>query len=146
VHHGATRRERRRELVRDEVEREVERRDRSHHSDGNAERVGELAHARRRGVHRDHLAREAARLDRGGGVRRDGPLGLDPGSFQGLTRLAGDRACDLVLTLSEKTCDCVKDLGAPVRRQRLPHRLCGGVDRPPGLVGSGSRHASDDLA
>ena len=60
-----------RELVRDEVEREVERRDRARRSRPGARSVNaSLPSPACGGVHRHHLAGELARLDRGHRVRR----------------------------------------------------------------------------
>ena len=67
---GAARGERGRDLVGDEVEREVERRDRTDDADRNAQRERELADAGGRRVHRNDVAGELARLDGGHRERR----------------------------------------------------------------------------
>ena len=63
-HHRATGCDRGRELVRDEVEREVERADRADHTDRHAQGERELPFAGRARVHRHHLAAQRAGRDR----------------------------------------------------------------------------------
>ena len=138
--------ERGRDLVRDEVEREVEGRDRADDADRLPQREGELPCAGLRRVHRHHLAGELARLDRGereGGHRA---RGLDAGGLERLAGLGRDRLRDLLVAAAEVARDADEDLGALVRRQRLPHRRLGGVDRPPGLGGARLRDPPDDVA
>src|SRR5919205_1236988 len=111
-----------RELVRDEVQREVERRDRADDADRHAEREGELALARLRGVHRDDLAGELPRLDGGHRVRRHRALRLDAGRFHRLAGLVGDRARDFVVAAAEVAGDADEDLRPLMGRERLGHR------------------------
>ena len=59
-HDGAARGERRSDLVRDEVEREVERGDCADHTDRAAQRERELPDAGLRRIHRHHVARRAS--------------------------------------------------------------------------------------
>ena len=139
-------RERGGDLVRDEVEREVEGRDRADDADRLPQREGELPGARLRGVHRDHLAGELARLDRRereGGHRAGG---LDAGGLERLARLGRDGLRDLLMAASELARDADEDLGPLVRRQRLPHRSLGGVDGAPGLGRARLRDPPDDVA
>ena len=135
-----------RDLVGDEVEREVERADRPDDADRRAEREGELAFAGLSRVHRDHVAGELPRLDGRERVRGHGPRGFDLGRLQRLARLVGDQACDLFVASAERSRDADEDLSALVRRERLPHRLLGGVDRAARLVRARLRDPPDDLA
>ena len=118
---GASRRERGRDLVRDEVQREVERADRADDADRAPQREGELALAGLAGVHRDHLAGELPRLDGGERVRRHRAHRLDARGLHRLAGLVGDLPRDLVVAPAERGGDAHEDLGALVRRQRLPH-------------------------
>src|SRR3954447_8775766 len=81
-HHWATGGDGRRQLVSNEVQREVERRDRADNADGHAQREAELAFAGCERVEWHHLARQLARFGRGELKRADGtlcfaPCGLD---------------------------------------------------------------------
>ena len=145
-HDRAAGRERRRDLVRDEVEREVEGRDRADDADRTAQRERELAGAGLRSVHRDHLAGELPRLDRGERERGHRARRLDPGSLERLAGLGGDRLRDLLVAAAELAGDADEDLGPLVRRQGLLHRRLGGVDGAPGLRRAGLRDSADDLA
>ena len=100
-HDGAARSERRRDLVRDEVEREVEGGDRSHDADRPAERERELADARLRRVHRHDVSGELPRLDGRERVRRHRASGLDAGGLHRLAGLGADRLRHLVVPLAE---------------------------------------------
>ena len=133
---GAAGGERRRDLVRDEVERKVERRDRADHADRPPQRERELALAGLRGVHRHHLAGELARLDGRHRVRRHRPRHLDARRLQRLARLGGDLLRRLVGPASERARDAHEDLGALVRGERRLHRPLGRVERPPRLRGA----------
>ncbi len=135
---GAACGERRRDLVRDEVEREVERGDRSDDPDRLPESERELSLARGRGVHRHHVPGELARLDRRHREGRDCAGGLDAGGFHRLARLGGDRASRVVCALAQKCRDPIEDRCTLVGRQRARAsparlrraRLAPGVRRP----------------
>jgi hypothetical protein len=94
-----------------------------------AQRERELSLARLRAVHRDHLAGQGARLDGGERERRHRALRFDPRGLHRLARLVGDEARDFVVAAAERAGDLHEDLSALVRRQRLTHRLLGGIDR-----------------
>ena len=143
---GAAGRERGGDLVRDEVEREVERADRADDPDREAHGEGELALTGLRGVHGDHLARELPRLDGGHRVGRHRAGDLDPGRLERLARLRGDLARGLVGPASERARDADEDLRPLVRRERLAHRALGRVDRGPGLRCARLRDPGDERA
>src|SRR6266545_1790560 len=143
---GAARGERRRDLVPDEVERKVEGSDRADDTDGDAERVRELADAGGGGIHRDHCPGETARFDRGHRERRDSPLRLYSGCFQRLGRLRANGLGDVVLALPEESRHTVKDFRAVMCRQWVLHRFRGRVDRPARMVGARLRNSRDRLA
>ena len=84
-------RDRRPELVGDEVEGEVEGADRADHPVGDPQHHPELAGARRRGLHRHRAAGQLARLDRGEGEGLGAAAGLDRRRLQRLAGLGGDR-------------------------------------------------------
>ena len=127
-HHGAAGGERRRDLVRHEVEREVERRDRPDDPDRHAQRERDLAGACRRRVHRNDVAGELARLDRGHREGGHGARRLDSGSLHRLPGLGGDRPSDLLAVLVDQTGGAVEDRSTLVRRKRVGHGSRGGVD------------------
>ena len=135
-HHRAPSGERGGELVRDQIEREVERRDRADDADRAAQREAQLALAGLGRIHRHHLAGELARLDRGERVGGHGALGLDPRGLERLPGLVGDLAGHLVVAAAEAHGDLDEDLGTLVRGERLAHRLGGCVDRPLRLCGA----------
>ena len=143
-HDRATGGERRRDLVRDEVEREVERRDRADDPDRQAQRERELSGARGRGVHRHHLAGELSRLDGGEREGRHRALCLDACRLQRLARLGGDDPGRLLLPFLEQPRRRIQDARALVCGQRSAHRALCGVERPPRLGGAASRDAADD--
>ncbi len=132
--------ESRRDLVGNEVERKVERRDRAHHADGDADRHRELALARLRGVHRNDLARQLAGLDGRHRVRGHRACHLDPGRLHRLSGLGADQPRGLVGAPTEATGNPDEDLGALVCRERLTHRPFGGVYRAARLGGACLRH------
>ena len=106
------------DLVADQVQREVERRDRRDHTDRDAHDVPELADAGGAGVHRDHLAGEGAGHRRGEPERVHRTFGLDPRRGDGLRRLARDRHGELVESLRQQDRGAVQDRRALVRRRR----------------------------
>ena len=134
------------ELVRDEVAREVEGRDRADDADRPAQRERDLALAGLRRVHRDDVAGELARFDRGERVGRDGPRRLDARGLDRLAGLGADRLGHVLVPLAQQARDAVEDRRALVCRQRALESACGGVDCPPRVVGAGLRRAADDLA
>ena len=135
--------ERGRDLVGDEVEREVERRDRADDTDRAAQRERELALAGLRRVHRHHLAGQRARLDGGHRVGRHRARHLDASGLQRLAGLGRDLARGLVGAASERAGDAHEDLGPLVRRERRLHCACRCVERPPRLGRARLRHAGD---
>ena len=134
-----------RDLVGDEVEGEVERRDRADDPDRQAQRQGELALAGGRRVHRDDLAREPPCLDGGEDVGRDRALGLDAGRLQRLARLGRDRLRRFFLPFLQEVRDPVEDPGSLVSREGCRHCLLGGSQRTPRLVGAALRDPADDF-
>ena len=145
-HDRAARGERGGDLVRDEVEREVEGRDRGDDPDRHAERERDLAHPGGRRVHRHGVAGELARLDRRHGEGRDRAGSLDPCRLHGLARLSGDRPSRVVGALCEKSGDAVEDGGTLVRRQWVRHRSFCGVESASCLLGACAGHPSDHVA
>ena len=145
-HDCAARRKRRCELVRDEVEREVERRDRADDPDRQPQRQRQLPLACCRALHRHHLACEAAGLECREGEGRRGTLGLDSRSLERLAGLGGDGPRRLFDPLLEQRRDPVEDPRPLVRGERLLHRGGCGVDRPSRLVGAASGDAAQELA
>ena len=130
-HDRAARGEGRRDLVGDEVEGEVERRDGSDDSDRNPERERDLPGAGGRRVHRDDVSGELPGLDRrhrerGGRARR-----LDAGGLDRLPCLGRDRPRDLVRALVHEPSRPLEDRGPLVGRKRLRQRSLGGVDGAP---------------
>ena len=91
-----------RDLVRNEVAREVEGRDRGDDPDRLAEGEAELAFAGLRSIHRHHLAAELARLDCGERVRRHRARGFDARRLDRLARFVGDRARDLFVAPADQ--------------------------------------------
>ena len=134
------------DLVRDEVQREVERADRPDDPDRDTLREGELALAGLGGVHRHHLACERARLDRRHRERRHRARDLDAGRLQRLAGLRGDLARDLVGPLAKGARDADEDLRPLVRRERVSHRALGGVDGGARLCGARLRDTGDERA
>ncbi len=136
--------DRRGELVGDEVEWKVERRDRPDHADRDTHRESHLALPRRDGVEGDELAGEGARLGGRELERPDGALRLDPRRADRLGRLGGDRPGKVLLALGEQAGGRVEDLRPlPPRQaaavQRLLRRCHGTVD----VRSGGQRHAAD---
>src|SRR5581483_4398847 len=94
-------RERRRDLVRDEVEREVERRDAGDGPERHAPDLGTPSLVPRQPIERDDLAVDALRLLRRDLEREDRAVDLDAGRLQRLPRLERDRARELVAALRD---------------------------------------------
>ncbi len=136
--------ERGRHLVRDEVEREVERRDRADDPDRHAQRECQLPLTGRRRVHRQRVSRELPRLDRRHREGGDRTRRLHAGRLQGLPGLRADGARGLVVALREEPRDAIEDRRALVGRDRVAHGGLGGVERPPRLLGPGARDAPDE--
>ena len=134
------------DLVRDQVEREVERRDGADDPDRHPHRVGDLADTGGRRVHRDDVAGKPARFDGGHRVRGDGALGLDACGLQRLAGLCGDRLRDLVVALFQERGDAVENGGALVRRERRAHGVLRGIESLPRVLGARSRDAGHSLA
>ena len=74
------------------------------------------------------------------------PRRLDACGLQRLAGLGADRLGDLLVAAAEVAGDLDQDLGPLVGRERLAHRLGGGVDRLPGLGGARLGDPTDDLA
>ncbi len=141
---GATGGDRRSELVGDEVEGEVERRDRPDDTDRNAHGEPDLALAGGDRIEGDDLTGERAGLGGGELERPDGALRFDPCRADRLGSLGCNRPGELLLAFAEQAGRCVEDLGPlPPRQgaslQRLPCRRDGAVD----VVGGGQRHSAD---
>ena len=146
-HDGAARRERGRELVRDEVAREVERRDRADDAARHAQREARAfprPPAPRPSAPSRPRACAPRRRRTCTSTSRASPRRAPPSS-----------ACPPRREISRATSswrrpsspgDLDEDLGALVRRQRLAHRALGRVDRAPRLGGAGLRDAPDDVA
>ena len=117
-HDGASGRDGRRELVRNEVEREVERADRADHSVGHAQRERELALSGGARVHGHDVAGERARRDRRERKRRHRALRFDACGLDRLGRLGRDDSREVLGTFREQLRGPVEDLGALPRRQR----------------------------
>ena len=146
-HHRATRGDRRRELVRDEVQGKVERTDRADDADRQAQRERELARSRRARVHGDDVSGERARRDGREGERRDRALRLDARGLDRLGRLAGDDAGELLDALGGEPRRGIEDLGPLPRCERflLPRRL-GCRDRAVDFRGTALRHPTEHRA
>ena len=129
-----------------EVERKVERSDRSDDTNGPPQRERELSHTGLRGVHRHHVARELSRLDGGERVRGHRSCGFDASGLHRLPRFRRDRARCLFVALAEVSGNADEDLRSLVRGQRLLHRRRGCVDRPARLGRSALGHPADDVA
>ena len=114
-HHRTARRDRRRQLVGDEVQREVERGDRPDDPDGHPQREAELAVAGRRAGHRHDVTGERAGLDRREAERLDGAGGLGPGRGDRLGRLLGDDPGQLLVALGDDAHRSLEHLGPLVR-------------------------------
>ncbi len=144
---GAAGCDRRRHLVRDQVQREVERADPADDADRHAQRERELALADVGRVHGDHLAGQAARLDRGERERRHRPLRLDPRRLDRLGGFLGDDPREFLGALAQQARGAVEDLRALPGRQRTAaaHRV-GGGDGGIDLVASAARHRADVVA
>ena len=129
-HDGTARRDRGCELVRDEVQREVERRDCADHADRHAHRERELSRADFARVERHHLARQRARRDRRERERRRAPLRLDARGLDRLRRFLRDQPRQLLGALGQRaarrdprsaraaTAAAVPSRAPPSRRQR----------------------------
>jgi hypothetical protein len=125
-------REGRRHLVRHQVDREVERRDRQHGSEGEApDQCGPGPEALL-GVEAHDLALETAALLRGPPEGGNGASGLDLCPLEGLAPLARDDLCDLLDALIEAPGDVHERLGARVSRQlaSLLEAVRRGLHRP----------------
>src|SRR6185503_13534242 len=114
------------ELVRNEVEREVERRDRADDADWDPHRPGRMAVSGLGAANGHRLAREPTRLARREGVGVDGTRRLDTRGLEWLAGLGTDRPRQLVGSLAKELRDALEDLRPLPRRQRFLHRpLCG---------------------
>jgi hypothetical protein len=128
----------------DEVEREVERADRTDNADRDPQRERELVLAHVRRIHRHHLAGERAR--RGGREREggDGSRSLDASRLDRLCRFFGDRTSEVLGPLGEQTRRVVEDLGAlPRRERRLRSHISSRPDGAVHLRGATGRNAPD---
>ncbi len=130
-HDRAARGEGRRDLVGDEVEGEVERRDGSDDSDRNPQRERDLPDAGGRRVHRDDVSGELPGLDRRHRERRGRARRLDAGGLDRLPCLGRDRPRHLVRALVHEPSRPLEDRGPLVGRKRLRQRSLGGVDCAP---------------
>ena len=110
-HHRAAGGDGRGQLVGDQVEREVERRDRADDADRHAQGEADLALAGGGGVERHHLTVERARLGGGEPERADRPLRLGAGGPDRLGGLGGDDAGEALLLLGERHRGAVEHLG-----------------------------------
>ena len=130
--------ERRRDLVGDEVEREVERRDRADDPDRQPQRERELALAGRRGVHRHHLARRACAPRRRRRCTSRRRAALDARRLQRLARPRRRSAAQLppgaprAAARSHRGCARARAqaAGSPARRPRRPARAAPRRRRP----------------
>ena len=147
-HDRAPGRDRGRELVRDEVEREVERADRADHADRHPQRERELAFAGRARVHRHHVAGQRARRDRRERERRDRALRLDAGGLDRLRRLGRDDPREVFGAFRRGVCAARSRISARFHAASGPgvERGLGGAHRVVDLLGPARRDPAEELA
>ena len=141
-------RDRRSDLVRDQVEREVERRDREHDALRNPPDVGEPALGGLVGVEPHRLARPPTSLLGGDPEHRHGTTGLAARPQDRLAVLGTDQLRDLLQALGDRAADLRQRLGPDVDRQRgsIVAELVGSLDRLLDLLGAGPRRRTDQRA
>ncbi len=146
-HHRTTGRDGRSHLVHDEVQREVERRDGPDDADRHSQCEAQLALTGRAGVERHHLPHQLARLGGGKEERASGPLRFDPRRLDGLSRLGGDDAGEVLTTLGEEPGRGIEHRGPLPQRERAgPERSLGRGHRAIYVQRGARRHLPEDGA
>ena len=144
-HHRATGSDGGADLVHHQVEREVERRDGTDHTDGDAQGEAHLALPRRNGIEGDHLAAQLARLGGSELERAGSTLGLDARGLDGLGRLFGDDLGELLAPGGEASGRPIEDVGPLPQRQRVGvERSLGDGDGAVDVGGGLRRDLADD--
>ena len=146
-HDGAACGERGRDLVRDEVEREVERRDRADDPDRQAA-ASTRAFPRPQRTRPSAPSRPRACAPRRPRTCRSRPRAAPRPALPSAAcpASAADDLGRFLLPLVEQPRGQIEDPRALVRRQRIAHRALGGIERPARLRGASLRDATDDFA
>ena len=116
-------RERRRDLVRDEVEREVERRDAGDRPERHAAHVRDAALGAGQPVERHDLAVDALRLLGGDAEGERGAIDLEPRGLDRLARLERDRAREVLLARASIPSAMPQSISARRQPGSLPRHL-----------------------